>query len=179
MRIGVVDQPHIHMLEGTVVSHTVLLKGLGVKDRDLQAPHHQYCPQHYLVTPELPLQQLVEVLCVAEGTSMGCSQICDAIGSSQCRVHIEHLLPIFHHPVHNLVTKASGGVVWQVPVAIFGTHIPTVANLETLLDGRKQTFAIAFNLKNKQNLSKMVLKEVWVANCLIKRPVENTASDQN
>ena len=40
MRIGVVDQPHIHMLEGTVVSHMVLLKGFGVKDRDLQAQHH-------------------------------------------------------------------------------------------------------------------------------------------
>ena len=168
MRIGVVDQPHIHMLEGTVVLHTVLLKGLGVKDRDLQAPHHQYCPQHYLVTPELPLQQLVEVLSVAEGTSMGRSRICDAIGSSQCRVHIdEHLLPIFHHPVHHLATKVSGGVVWQVLVTIFGTHIPTVVNLETLLDGRKQTVAIAFNLKNKQNLSKMVLKEVWVAKRLI------------
>ena len=108
MRIGVVDQPHIHMLEGTVVSHTVLLKGLGVKDRDLQAPHHRYCPQHYLITPELPLQQLVEVLSVAEGTSMDCSQICDAIGSSQCRVHIEeHFLPIFHHPVHHLAMKVT------------------------------------------------------------------------
>ena len=40
MRIGVIDQPHIHMLEGTVVSHTVLLKSLGVKYHDLQAPHH-------------------------------------------------------------------------------------------------------------------------------------------
>ena len=169
MQIGVVDQPHIHMLEGTVVSHMVLLKGLGVKDHDLQAPHHRYCPQHYLVTPELPLQQLVEVLSVAEGTSMGCSRICDAISSSQCRVHIdEHLLPIFHHPVRHLATKVSGGVVWQVPVTIFGSRIPTVANLETLLDGRKQTVAIAFNLKNKQNLSKMVLKEVWVTNRLVK-----------
>ena len=157
------------MLEGTVVSHTVLLKGLGVKDCDLQVPHHQYCPQHYLLTPELPLQQLVEILSVAEGTSMGCSQICDAIGSSQCRVHIDkHLLPIFHHPVHHLATKVSGGVVWQVPVAIFGTCFPTVANLETLLDGRKQTVAIAFNLKNKQNLSKMVSKDAWVTNHLIK-----------
>ena len=151
MRIGVVDQPHIHMLEGIVVSHMVLLKGFGVKDCVLQAPHHRYCPQHYLVTPELPLQQLVEVLSVAEGTSMGCNWICAAVGSSQCRVHIdEHLLLVFHHPVHHLVTKVSGGVVWQVPVTISGTHIPTVANLETLLDGRKQTIAIAFNLKNKQ-----------------------------
>ena len=122
----------------------------------------------------------MEVLSVAEGTSMGCSQICDAVGSSQCRVHIDkHLLPVFHHPVHHLVTKISGGVVWQVPVTIFGTCIPTVANLETLLDGRKQTIAIAFNLKNKQNLNEMVLKEVWVANRLTKRPEENTASDQN
>ena len=169
MRIGVVDQPHIHMLEGTVVSHTVLLKGFGVKDHDLQAPHHRYCPQHYLITTELPLQQLVKVLSVAEGTSMGCSRICDAIGSSQCRVHIdEHLLPIFHHPVHHLMMKVSGGVVWQVPVTIFGTCIPTVVNLETLLDGRKQTIAVAFNLKNKQNLNEMVLKEVWVANHLTK-----------
>ena len=168
------------MLEGTVVSHTVLLKGFGVKDHDLQAPRHRYCPQHYLITPELPLQQLVEVLSVAEGTSMGCSRVCDTVGSSQCRVHIdEHLLPVFHHPVHHLVMKVSGGVVWQVPVAIFGTHTPTVANLETLLDGRKQTIAIAFNLKNKQNLNEMVLKEDWVANRLTKQPEENTASDQN
>ena len=169
MRIGVVDQPHIHMLEGTVVSHTVHLKGFGVKDRDLQAPHHRYCPQHYLITPELPLQQLVEVLSVAEGTSMGCNQIYNAVGSSQCRVHIdEHLLPVFDHPVHHLVTKVSVGVVWQVPVTIFGTRNPTMASLETLLDGRKQTIAIAFNLKNKQNLNEMVLKEVWVTNRLTK-----------
>ena len=178
MRIGV--QPHIHMLEGTVLLHTVLLKGFGVKDHDLQAPHHRYCPKHYLITPELPLQQLVQVLFVAKGTSMGCSWICNAIGSSQCRVHIdEHLLPVFHHPVHHLVMKVSGGVVWQVPVAIFGTHTPPVVNLETLPDGRNQTIAIVFNLKNKQNLNEMVLKEVWVTNCLTKQPEENTASNQN
>ena len=124
---------------------------------------------HYLITPELPLQQLVEVLSVVEGTSMGCSWICDAVGSSQCRVHIdEHLLPVFHHPVHHLVTKVSGWVVWQVPVTIFGTRTPTVVNLETVLDGRKQTIAIAFNLKNKQNLNEMVLKEVWIGNRLTK-----------
>ena len=156
MQIGVVDQPHIHMLEGTVVSYTVLLKGLGVKDHDLQALHHRDCPQHYLITPELPLQQLVEVLSVAEGTSMGCSRICDIIGSSQCRVHIhKHLLPVLHHTVHHLVTEASGGVVRQVPVAISGTRNPTVANLETFLDGRKQIIAVAFNLKkNKHILNK-------------------------
>ena len=161
MQIGVVDQPHIHMLEGTVVSYTVLLKGLGVKDHDLQAPHHRYCPQHYLITPELPLQQLVEVLSVSEGTSMGCSQICDAVGSSQCRVHVhKHLLPVLHHPVHHLAMEVSGGVVWQVPVTISGTRSPTVANLETFLDGRKQAIAIAFNLKkNGHNLNEVVPKE--------------------
>ena len=149
MRIGVVDQPHINMLEGTVVSHTVLLKSLGVKDHDLQAPHHQSCSQHYLVTPELPFQQLVEVLLVAEGTTMGCSWICDAVGSSQNGVHVDKHLPVLHHPVHHLVTKVSVGVVRQIPVTIFGAHIPTVAYLEALLDGRKRAIAIAFNLEKK------------------------------
>ena len=185
MRIGVVDQPHIHMLEGTVVSHTVLLKSLGVKDRDLQAPNHRNCPQQDLVTPELPFQQLVKVLPVAEGTTMGCSRICDAIGSSQSRVHVDkHLLPVLHHPVHHLVMKVSVGVVQQIPVTIFGASIPTMVYLEALLDGRKQAIAIAFNLKNNQNLTlrtkyAMVLKGVWVTNRLTKRPEENTTSDQN
>ena len=174
MRVGVVDQPHIHMLEGTVVLHTVLLESLGVKDRDLQTPHCQNCPQHYLVTPELPLQQFVEVLLVAEGTTMGCSWICDAIGSSQSRVHVDkHLLPVLHHPVHHLVMKVSVGIVRQIPVTIFGALIPTVAYLEALLDGRKQVIAIAFNLENNQNLTlktkyAMVLKGVWVVNHLTK-----------
>ena len=185
MRIGVVDQPHIHMLEGTVVSHMVLLKSLGVKDCDLQAPHHRNCPQYYLITPELPLEQLVKVLPVAEGTTMGCSWICDTVGSSQSRVHVDkHLLPVLHHPVHHLVMKVSVGVVWQIPVTVFGASISTMAYLEALLDGRKQATAIAFNLKNNQNLTlrtkhAMVLKGVWVVNHLAKQPEENTASDQN
>ena len=185
MRIGVVDQSHIHMLEGTVVSHTVLLKSLGVKDHDLQAPHHQNCPKQYLVTPELPFQQLVKVLPTAEGTTVGCSWICNAVGSYQNGVHVDkHLLPVLHHPVHHLVMKVSVGVVWQIPVTIFGASISTVAYLEALLDGRKQTIAIAFNLKNNQNLTlrtkcAMVLKGVWVTNHLAKRPEGNTASDQN
>ena len=156
MRIGVVDQPHIHILEGTVVPYMVLLKGLGVKDRDLQVPHHRDCPQHYLITPEVSPQQLVEVISVAERTSMECSWICNTIGSSQCRVHVyKHLLPVLHHPVHHLVMEVSGGVVRQVPVTVFGTSNLTVANLETFLDGRKQTIAIAFNLKgNKHILNK-------------------------
>ena len=166
--MGVVDQPHIHMLEGTVVSHTVLLESLGVKDCDLQAPHHRNCPQHYLITPELPLQQLVEVQLVAEGTTMGCSWICDTVGSSQSRAHVsKHLLPVLHHPVHHLVMKVSVGIVQQIPVTVFGALIPTVAYLEALLDGRKQAIAIAFNLENNQNLTfktkyAMVLKGVWV-----------------
>ena len=174
MRIGVVDQPHIHMLEGTVVLHMVLQKSLGVKDHDLQAPHHQNCSQHYLITPEPPLQQFVEVLIVAEGTTMGCSWICDAIGSSQSGVHVDkHLLPVLHHPVHHLVMKVSVGVVRQIPVTVFGAHIPTVVYLETLLDGRKQAIAITFNLENNQNLTlktkyAIVLKGVWVTNCLTK-----------
>ena len=174
MRIGVVDQPHIHMLEGTVVLHTVLLKSLGVKDHDLQAPHHQNCPQYYLITPELPLQQFVEVLLVAEGTTMGCSWICNAVGSSQSGVHVnKHLLPVLHLPVHHLAMKVSVGVVWQIPVTVFGAHIPTVAYLEALLDGRKHTIAIAFNLENNQHLAlktkyAMVLKGVWVTNHLTK-----------
>ena len=185
MRIGVVDQPHIHMLEGTIVLHMVLLKSLGVKDHDLQAPHHQNCPQHYLVTPELPFQQLVKVLPVTEGTTMGCSRICDAIGSSQSRVHVDkHLLPVLHHPVHHLAMKVSVGVVWQIPVTIFGASISTMVYLEALLDGRKQAIAIAFNLKNNQNLTlrtkyAMVLKGVWVVNHLAKQPEENTAGNQN
>ena len=144
------------MLEGTVVLYMVLLKGLGVKDHDLQAPHHRDCPQHYLITPEVPPQQLVEVVLEAEGTSMGCSWICNTIGSSQCRVHVdEHLLPVLHHPVHHLAMEVSGGVVRQVPVTILGTHNPTMANLETLLDGREQTIPIAFNLRrNKCILNK-------------------------
>ena len=141
------------MLEGTVVLYTVLLKGLGIEDNDLQAPHHRDCPQHYLITPEVPPQQLVEVISVAERTSMGCSWICDTIGSSQCRVHVyEHLLPVLHHPVHHLAMEVSGGVVRQVPVTIFGTRNPTVANLETFLDGRKQTIAVAFNLKRNEHI---------------------------
>ena len=172
--MGVVDQSHIHMLEGTVVSHTVLLESLGVKDCDLQAPHHQNYPQHYLITPELPLQQFVEVLLVAEGTTMGCSWICDAVGSSQSGAHVgKHLLPVLDHPVHHLVMKVSVGVVWQIPVTIFGALISTVAYLEALLDGRKQAIAIAFNLENNRNLTfkmkyAMVLKGVWVMNHLTK-----------
>ena len=144
------------MLEGTVVLYMVLLKGLGVKDHDLQAPHHRDCPQHYLITPEVPPQQLVDVVLEAEGTSMGCSWICNTIGSSQCRVHVdEHLLPVLHHPVHHLATEVSGVVVRQVPVTILGIHNPTMANLETLLDGREQTIPIAFNLRrNKCILNK-------------------------
>ena len=144
------------MLEGTVVSYTVLLKGLGVKDHDLQAPHHRDCPQHYLITPEVPQQQLVEVVLEAEGTSMGRSQICNTIGSSQCRVQVdEHLLPVLHHPVHHLAMEVSGGVERQVPVTVLGTRNPTMVNLETLFDGREQTIPIAFNLRrNKRILNK-------------------------
>ena len=153
MRIGVVDQPHVDMLEGTVMPYTVLLQGLGVKDRDLQAPHHQNCPQHYLVTPEVPPQQSVEVFLEAEGTSMGHSRICNTIGSSQCRVHVDkHLLLVLHHPVHNLVTDVSGGVVRQVPVAVPGTHNPSMTNLETLFDGREQTIPVAFNLRRDKHI---------------------------
>ena len=136
--MGVVDQPHIHMLEGTVVSHMVPLESLGVKDHDLQAPHHQNCPQHYLITPELPLQHLVEVHLVAERTTMECSWICNAVGSFQSRAHVsKYLLPVLHHPVHHLAMKVSVEVVRQIPVTIFGALIPTVAYLEVLLDGRK------------------------------------------
>ena len=144
------------MLEGTVVSYTVLLKGLEVKYLDLQVPHHRDCPQHYLITPEVSPQQLVEVISVAERTFVGCSRICDTIGSSQCRVHVyKHLLPVLHHPVHHLAMEVSGGVVRQVPVTVFRTRNPTVTNLETFLDGRKQTIAIVFNLKrNKHILNK-------------------------
>ena len=154
MRIGVVDQPHIHMLEGTVVSHMVLLKSLGVEDCDLQAPHYRNCPQHYLITPELPFQHFVKVLPLAEGATMGCSQICNTVGSSQSRVHVDkHLLPVLHHPVHHLATKVSVGVVRQIPATVFGASTSTMVYLEALLDGRKQAIAIAFNLKNNQNLT--------------------------
>ena len=141
------------MLEGTVMPHTVLLQGLGIKDRDLQAPHHQNCPQHYLVAPEVSSQQLVEIFLEAEGTSMGHSRICNTIGSSQCRVHVDkHLLPILHHPIHHLTTEVSGGVVRQVPVAVPGTRNPTMANLETLFDGREQTIPVAFNLRRGKHI---------------------------
>ena len=153
MRIGVVDQPHVDMLEGTVVPYMVLLQGLGVKDHDLQAPYHQNFSQHYLITPVVPLQQPVEVFHEAEGTSMAHSWICNTIGSSQCRVHVDkHLLPVLHHPVHHLVMEVSGGVVRQVPVAIPGTHNPTMANLETLFDGREQTIPVAFNLRRDKHI---------------------------
>ena len=136
MREGVVDQPHIHMLEGTVVSDTVLLKSLGVKDRNLQAPHHRDCPQHDLITPEVSPQEIVEVISIAEGTSMGHIQICNAVGSPQCGVHEhKHLLPVLYHPVHHLATEVPGGVVRQVPIAISGTRNPTVTNLDALLYG--------------------------------------------
>ena len=79
---GVVDQPHIHMLKGTVVSDTVLLKSLGVKDRNLQAPHHQDDPQHDLITPEVPPQKIVQAISVAEGTSMERIRISNTVGSS-------------------------------------------------------------------------------------------------
>ena len=131
------------MLEGTVVLCMVLLKGLGVKDRDLQAPHHRDCPQHYLITPEVPPQQPVEVVLEAEGTSMGHSQICNTIGSSQCRVLVdEHLLPVLHHPVHHLVTEVSGGVVRQVPVAILGTRNPTMATWRLFLMAENRQFPL-------------------------------------
>ena len=112
-------------------------------------------------------------------------QICDAIGSSQSGVHIDkHLLPVLHHPVHHLATKVSVGVVRQIPVTVFGASTSTMAYLEALLDGRKQAIAIAFNLKNNQNMTlrmkyAMVLEGVLVANRLTKLPEENTASDQN
>ena len=144
------------MLEGTVVPYPVLLQGLGVQDHDLQAPHHQDCPQHYLIAPEVPPQQLVKIVLEDEGTSMGHSWICNTIGSSQCRIQVdEHLLPVLHHPVHHLEMEVSGGVVRQVPVTVFGTHNPTMVNLETLFDGREQTIPIAFNLRrNKHILNK-------------------------
>ena len=99
---------------------------------------------------------------------MGCSWICNAVGSSQSGAHVsKHLLPVLHHPVHHLAMKVSVGVVWQILVTIFGALIPTVAYLEALLDGRKQAIAIAFNLENNLNLTfktkyAMVLKGVWV-----------------
>ena len=161
MRIGVVDQPHIDMLEGTVVPYTVLLQGLGVKDHDLQTPHHRNCPQHYLFAPEVPPQQPVEVSLEAEGTSMGHSRICNTIGSSQCRVHVDkHLLPVLHHPVHHLVMEVSGGVVRQVPVTVLGTRNPTMVNLETLFDGREQTIPIAFNLRRDKRTLNQILKHI-------------------
>ena len=124
------------MLEGTVVSDTVLLKSLGVKDHNLQAPHHGDGPQHDLITPEVSLQEIVEVISVVEGTSMECIRISNTVGSSQCRVHIhKHLLPVLYHPVHHLATEVLGGVVRQVPIAISGTCNPTVMNLEALLYG--------------------------------------------
>ena len=70
MHVGVVDQSHIHMFEGTVVSYMVLLEHLGVQDHDFKAPHHGDCSQHDLITPEPPLQHFVEVHLVAEGTTM-------------------------------------------------------------------------------------------------------------
>ena len=79
---GVVDQPHVHMLKGTVVSDTVLLKSLGVKDHNLQAPHHRDKPQHDLITPEVPPQKIVQVISVAEGTSMERIRISNTVGSS-------------------------------------------------------------------------------------------------
>ena len=82
MQVGVVDQPHIHMLEGTVVLDMVLLKSLGVKDRNLQAPHHRDDPQHDLITPEVSPQEIVQVISVAEGTSMECIRISNTVGSS-------------------------------------------------------------------------------------------------
>ena len=109
---------------------------------------------------------------------MGCSWICDAVGSSQSRIHVDkHLLPVLHHPVHHLAMKISVGVVQQIPVTVFGALIPTVAYLEALLDGRKQAIAIAFNLENNQNLTlkmkyAMVSKGVQVMNHLIRQPEE-------
>ena len=82
VREGVVDQPHVHMLEGTVVSDMVLLKSLGVKDRNLQAPHHRDGPQYDLIILKVPPQEIVQVISVAEGTSMECIRISNTIGSS-------------------------------------------------------------------------------------------------
>ena len=136
------------MLEGTVVSDMVLLKSLGVKDRNLQAPHHRDSPQHDLITPEVSPQEIVQVISVAEGTSMECIQISNTVGSSQCRVHIhKYLLPVLYHPVHHLATEVPGGLVRQVPITISGTRNPTVTNLDALLYGQEQAIAIAFNLK--------------------------------
>ena len=133
--------------------YMVLLQGLGVEDRDLQAPHHRDCPQHYLFTSEVPLQQPVKVFLETEGTSMGHSQINNTIGSSQCRVHVDkHLLPVLHHPVHHFATEVPDGVVRQVPVAIPGTCNPTMTNLETLFDGREQTIPVAFNLRKDKRI---------------------------
>ena len=158
VRVRVVDQPHVHMLEGTVVSDMVLLKSLGVKNRNLQASHHRDSPQHDLITPEVSPQEIVEVISVAEGTSMECIWICNTVGSSQCGVHIhKHLLPVLYHPVHHLAMEVPGGVVRQVPIAISGTHNPTVTNLDALLYGREQAIAIAFNLKMERTNSKQIL----------------------
>ena len=82
VQVGVVDQPHVHMLEGTVVSDTVLLKSFGVKDCNLQAPHHRDGPQHDLITPEVSPQEIEQVISVAEETSMECIRISDTVGSS-------------------------------------------------------------------------------------------------
>ena len=91
--------------------------------------------------------------------------------------------------VGTLLAISQGPLVYtkadQQPVTIFGASISAMVYLEALLDGRKAiAIAIAFNLKNNQNLTlrtkyAMVLKGVWVTNRLAKRPEENTASDQN
>ena len=152
MSMGVVYQSHVHMVEGTVVSHTVLLKHLGVQDRDLEAPHHGNCPQHDLITPEPPLLHFVKVNLKAEGTAMGCSKVINAVGSPQRRPHIHtHLLSVRHHPVDDLAPKVSVRIVWQIPGTIHRS--PTVMHLEALPNDRKQTIAIAFNLENNQYLT--------------------------
>ena len=145
------------MLEGTVVSDMVLLKSLEVKDRNLQAPHHRDSPQHDLITPEVPPQEIVQVISVAEGTSMECIRISNTIGSSYCGVHIhKYFLSVPHHPIHHLAMEIPGGVVRQVPIAISGTSNPTVTNLEALLYSREQTIAIAFNLKMERTYSNQI-----------------------
>ena len=88
---------------------------------------------------------------------MECVRIKNAVVSSQCGVHVhKYFLSVFHHPIHHLAMEIPGGVVWQIPIAIPGTCNPTAMNLEALLNSRKQTIAIAFNLKLEQTRSNQI-----------------------
>ena len=147
MGTGVIDQPHIHMLEGHIEMESIFLYGLGVDDHDLQPPHHQNASHHHLITLEPWVQQLQKIHLIAKGTTMGSSWVSHPIGSSQDGFHVlHHLLTVVYHPVHYLMSKVAIGIVWELATLVLVSTQPAMLHLQALLCSSKEAISIAIKL---------------------------------